>query len=295
MTRRQVLFAATAGAFCSAAPNTSAISVEGFIFEQYAKFILKEPFRDVVRQVLPIARAAGFTNLELGPAFFTPEIRDQTLSLVRSQSLRMPSVYIGGPMHQRDEADRTVEKAIELGNICRPFGCKAIVNNPDPKPNDERKSDAELEVQADSLNRMGRLLAQHGFELRIHHHTPQLEENGREWRHILQNTDPKYVHVCVDVDWAYEGGFAPIPFLREVGKRLREIHVRSARNKLWLEDVEDSDIDYRKVANYLREEQLQPLIVVELAYRPNTIVTRPLQEDLRLSRIYAERVFGVRA
>ena len=87
----------------------------------------------------------------------------------------------------------------------------------------------------------------------------------------------------------------PIPFLREVGKRLREIHVRSARNKLWLEDLEDSDIDYRKVAEYLKEEGLAPLIVVELAYRPNTIVTRSLEEDLRLSRIYAERIFGVKA
>jgi hypothetical protein len=31
--------------------------------------------------------------------------------------------------------------------------------------------------------------------------------------------------------------------------------------------------------------------VVELAYRPDTIVTRLLQEDLRLSRIYAEKIF----
>jgi hypothetical protein len=68
--------------------------------------------------------------------------------------------------------------------------------------------------------------------------------------------------------------------------------VRSAKNKLWLEDVEDSDIDYRQVAAYLKRAKLDPLVVVELAYRANTIVTRPLQEDLRLSRVYTERVFG---
>ena len=84
-------------------------------------------------------------------------------------------------------------------------------------------------------------------------------------------------------------------FLREVGNRLREIHVRSARNKLWLEDLEDSDIDYGKVAEYLRHQGLAPLIVVELAYRSNTTVTRPLKEDLRLSRMYAQRIFGIKA
>jgi len=40
---------------------------------------------------------------------------------------------------------------------------------------------------------------------------------------------------------------------------------------------------------------LAPLVVVELAYRPNTVVTRSLREDLRRSRIYAERIFGVNA
>lgn len=239
-----------------------------------------------------MARSAGFENIELNPAFFPPNRRDQTLSILRAQGLSMPSLYVGGSLHQKDPADHTIASALEFGNLCAPFGCKAIVTNPDPKPGDEAKSDDELAIQAESLNRMGRTLAQQGFELRVHHHTPQLAQNAREWRHILQHTDPEYVHICVDVDWAYEGGFEPIAFLREVGDRLREIHVRSARNKVWLEDVEDSDIDYRQAARYLHDSNLSPLIVVELAYRPNTTVTRPLEEDLRLSRIYTEKVFS---
>jgi inosose dehydratase len=268
--------------------------VEGYIFQQYAQR-LKRPLEQMMDQVLPMARAAGFRNIELNPAFFAPETGERTLSIIRQQELLMPSVYVGGAMHERDVADGTIARALEFGNLCAPFGCKAIVNNPDPKPGDAPKSDAELAVQADSLNRMGRALAQHGFELRVHHHTPQLAQNAREWRHILRHTYPEYVHICVDVDWAYEAGFEPIAFLRQVGNRLREIHARSAKNKLWLEDLEDSDIDYHQVAAYLRREGLAPLIVVELAYRPETVVTRTLEEDLRLSRLYAEKVFEVNA
>ncbi|MGI9073287.1 MAG: sugar phosphate isomerase/epimerase family protein [Bryobacteraceae bacterium] len=270
------------------------MAVEGYIFQQYAES-LKKPLEAVVGEVLPMARAAGFRNIELSPAFFPPEGRDRTVWILRSQGLLTPSLYVGGSMHERDEADRTIATALEFGNLCAPFGCKAIVTNPDPKHGDASKTDVELGVQADSLNRMGRALAQNGFELRVHHHTPQLAENAREWRHTLHHTNPEYVHICVDVDWVYEGGFEPIPFLREVGNRLREIHVRSARNKLWLEDLEDSDIDYGKVAEYLRHQGLAPLIVVELAYRSNTAVTRPLKENLRLSRMYAQRIFGIKA
>jgi inosose dehydratase len=294
MTRRELLLAASAASVSSAAAQKSSMAVEGYIFQQYAQS-LKKPLQNVVDKVLPMATSAGFRNIELNPAFFGPEMRDRVLSLIRSHGLLMPSLYVGGSLHEREGASRTIAAALQFGSLCVPFGCKAIVTNPDPKPADARKTDAELRVQAESLNRMGRTLAQNGFELRVHHHTPQLIDNAREWRHILRNTDPEYVHICVDVDWAYEGGFEPIPFLRVVGNRLREIHVRSAKKRLWLEDLEDSDIDYREVAAYLKRQQLAPLIVVELAYRANTTVTRSLEEDLRLSRVYAETIFGVKA
>jgi sugar phosphate isomerase/epimerase len=293
ITRRQVLLSALAAPLSWAeTPTRFQISVEGYIFQQYAQK-KNRPLAEVIPEVLPMARSAGFRNVELNPAFFTPEIRDHTIGLLRSLGLRMPSIYVGGAMHTPAGASHTIADALELAHIAAPFGCKGVVNNPDPKPGDQPKTDDELAAEAAGLNRMGTILAAEGFELRVHHHTPQLENGAREWRYILAHTDPKLVHICVDVDWAYEGGFEPVPFLREVGNRLREIHVRSARSKIWMEDVEDSDIDYRAVARYIEEQHLNPLIVVELAYRPQTVVTRTLEEDLRRSRVYTERVFGM--
>ncbi len=293
MTRREFL-AASALATFAPAQQKSELAVEGYIFQQYAQK-LNKPLAAVLPEVLAMPRAAGFTNIELNSGFFPPGDRERTLSIIRSQHLRMPSLYVGGALHEKTSADKTIDDSLEFGKLCQPFGCEAIVTNPDPKQGDVEKTDSELNVQADSLNRMGRALAKDGFQLRVHHHTPQLIDHAREWRHILAHTDPEYVYICVDVDWAYEAGFEPIPFLREVKNRLREIHVRSARNKIWLEDLKDSDIDYRAVATYLNKANLKPLIVVELAYRPKTVVTRSLVEDLRLSRQYAEQIFGVRA
>jgi inosose dehydratase len=291
MRRREFLLTAAGPLLSSAAILKSELSVEGYIFMQYAQS-LKKPLAEVIPEVLPMARSAGFNNIELNQAFFQPDFRDSTLALIKAQGLRMPSVYVGGAMHEKDAADQTIARALEIGRLCAPFGCTGIVNNPDPKPKDQPKTDAELAVEADSLNRMGRALSQGGFALRVHHHTPQLENNAREWRYILHNTDPEFVHICVDVDWAYQGGFEPLAFLEDVGGRLQELHVRSTKDKLWLEDLEDSDIDYYKIAGYLKQRGLRPLIVVELAYRPATTITRSLAEDLRVSRLYAEKVFG---
>jgi inosose dehydratase len=292
-TRRDALSAVIAAPLVFAKQRARfEISVEGYIFQQYAQRN-KKTLADVIPEVLTMARAAGFKNVELNPAFFTSEVRDRTLSLLRSLNLRMPSIYVGGAMHSETDANRTIASAVEHARMAAPFGCKGVVNNPDPKPGGIAKSDEELVAEAKGLDRMARTLATEGFDLRVHHHTPQLENKAREWRYLLAHTDSKFVHVCVDVDWAYEGGFEPVPFLLEAGNRLREIHVRSARNKIWLESVEDSDIDYRQVALYLERQRLFPLIVVELAYRSETVVTRPLEEDLRRSRIYTEQIFGV--
>jgi inosose dehydratase len=288
-TRRELLFAALAAAWPNAASD---LSVESYIFLQYAER-QKKPLADVIPEALSISRKAGFKNIELSPYFFAGKLRDITLAALRAENLSMPSMYVGGAMHSKVFADQTIADALEYARMAKPFGCKGIVNNPDPKPNDAAKTYEELYAEADGLNRLGHALAAEGFDLRVHHHTPQLENNAREWRYILANTDPATVHICVDVDWAYEGGFDPVAFLREVGDRLREIHVRSARNKIWLEEVGDSDIDYRAVAAYLRAQNLHPLIVVELAYRQQTAVTRSLEEDLRRSRLYTERVFGI--
>jgi inosose dehydratase len=289
LSRRELLLSSLALAL---PPAKSEMSVEGYIFQQYSERSHKQ-LGEIIAEVLPMAKSAGFTNIELNPAFFTPDIRDKTIAMLSSLNFRMPSIYVGGNLHSQDGASKTIDSALQCFRMAAPFGCKALVTNPDPKSGDQQKTDDELKIEAESLNRMGRALGSEGCELRVHHHTPQLENGAREWRSILAHTDPKLVTICVDVDWAYEGGFQPVPFLEAVGSRLREIHVRSARNKIWLEDVEDSDIDYHEVAAYLRNQNLHPLVVVELAYRTQTIVTRSLQDDLRLSRIYTERVLNL--
>jgi inosose dehydratase len=97
----------------------------------------------------------------------------------------------------------------------------------------------------------------------------------------------------VDVEWAVRGGQEPLAFLREVGSRLVSLHVRNSQGGVWMEDFSDGDIDYTKVAAYLKQIDYAGYLIVELAYEKNTKITRPLEEDLRLSRLYAEKMFAL--
>jgi hypothetical protein len=140
---------------------------------------------------------------------------------------------------------------------------------------------------------MGRTLSEHRLQLRVHHHTAELVEEAREWRHILRNTDPHYVTLCLDLEHAQHGGMDPNALLREAGSRVSEVHLRNKKGETPTESFGDGDIDHYKIAATIKQLNLQPLVVIELAYHADTPITRSFKEDLRLSRLYAEKVFAL--
>jgi sugar phosphate isomerase/epimerase len=282
----------TAGVLTASGKAPSRLSLEGYIWQNYASRE-KRPLAELLDELFATAPYAGFQNIELNHGFFGPALKDRVLALTRSHRLLMPSVYVGGAMHERELADKTIARALEVGLICKEFKCQAIVNNPDTKPANGRKSDGELAVQAESLNRMGRLLTEQGFQLRVHHHTAELAEGAREWRHILRNTDPQYVTLCLDLEHAFHAGVDPNTLIKEAGSRVTETHLRNKKRETPLEAFEDGDIDHYAIAATLKKLKLEPLVVIELVHHSDTVITRSLKEDLRLSRIYAERVFSL--
>jgi inosose dehydratase len=299
LTRREVLFAAAATVLAlpgngEAGPSSSRLSVEGYIWQQYMAGKGKK-LGDGLDEIFGMARAAGFHNIELNTGFLTNELRDRVLELIQSNGLSMPSVYVGGAMHDEKLADATIAHSLETAHFCKKVGCVAIVGDPNPKQGQVEKTDAELAVQAAMLDKLGKALNAEGFQFWVHNHDAEMLNNAKEWWNTLNHTDPTYVSICLDLDWVHQGDQDPLAFLRAAGKRVACLHLRNSNKKLWLESLGDGDIDYRKVASYLKSERLKPLLMVELAYRPETVTTRPLEEDLRLSRIYAEQIFKVKA
>jgi inosose dehydratase len=299
LSRRELLLGSAAGLFALPAtaaprPSHSRISVEGYIWQQYMSG-KKENLAEGLDEIFAMARSAGFHNIELSTGFLTPELRGPVIDHIQKNDLWMPSVYVGGAMHQESLADATAQHSLEIARFCKTVGCHAIVGDPSPKQGQVPKTDAELATQAAMLNKLGKALAAEGFEFWVHNHDAEMVSNAKEWWSNLNATDPNYVRMCIDIDWVHQGGQDPMALLRAAGKRVACLHLRNSKDKLWLEALTDGDIDYRKIAEYLKTEKLEPLLMVELAYRPDTLVTRPLEQDLQLSRVYAEQIFKVKA
>jgi len=270
------------------------LSVEIYIWIQHLASE-KKTLAEGVDEVLASFHGAGYRRVELNQDFFKPELRERTLALLAKYNLAPETIYVGTTMHEAAAAEKSVKEAVELARLLKPHGTRIIVTNPSPKPGQGRKTDEELDTQAKYVDQLGAELHQQGMKLALHHHTPELVDNAREWRHLLQHTNPRRVYCCVDVHWAYRGGQEVMTFIRETGDRLVELHLRNSKQGIWTEDFGPGDIDYQKVADYLRGIGFKGYLVVELAYEKDTQITRSLDEDLRLSRLYTDKIFGLPA
>lgn len=295
MTRRRLLAAPALAvpslrAFSAYQPRLAAAF---YVWTQHFS-AQKKTLAEGIPEALAATRRAGYRAVELMSQCFEPDLRAITLKALRENRLELLSVYRGGPMHTAAEAEQTIAETLHLAAAVKPAGARWLNFNPSPKPRKERKSDDELDAQARYVNALGEKLRLQGFHLHLHHHDPEMAENAREWRHLLHNTDPKLAGFCLDLDWVRQGSQEPLAILKEAGTRLVSLHLRNSRQGIWTEDFGEGDIDYRAVADHLRQIGFQGLLIVELAYRKETTISRSLEENLRVSRSYAEKVFGLR-
>lgn len=269
------------------------LSVEGYIWTQHFSS-QKETLAAGEDEALRDTHLAGYKRIELASDFFKPAVREHTRELLAKFNLSPESVYAGTTLHEVQAAETSIKSVLELADFLMPLGTKVMITNPSPKPDKQRKSDDELKTQAHYINQLGGALQHRGMKLLLHHHTPELRDNAREWWFELQNTDPALVGCCMDVHWAYRGGQEVMPFLQKVGPRIESLHLRNSQHGIWMEEFGPGDVDYAKVARYLHQIDYRGFLVVELAYDPETVITRSLEEDLRRSRVYTEQVFGLK-
>ncbi len=288
-TRRQALAALAAPAV--AAPEyRPVLAAQIYVWTQ--QFQRQEkPLAEGIGEALAGVKRAGYRRIELMSSCFQPGVQEKTLAAMKETGIEVPIVYHGGPMHDEHGAQQTVTGALKLAELIKPLGARFITLNPNPKPKRERKSDEELKFQATAVNQLASELKARGLGLMLHHHDPEMAENAREWRHLLENTQAGLVSLCMDLHWVLRGGQNVMALLRESGARTGGLHLRNSKDNVWTEALGDGDLDYVPVAAYLREIGFSGYLMVELAYEKGTQVTRSLEENLRLSRQYAEKVF----
>jgi inosose dehydratase len=225
-----------------------------------------------------------------------PASAERVVPLLEKHGLAMRSFYTGATLHDAASVEANVERVVATAAKAKErIDLRIVVVNPTPLRG-EAKSDAQLETQAEGMTQLGRRLAEHGVTLAYHFHSPAWQDDGREFHHVMNESDPKRVMLCLDTHWVYRGSGNDVEQVYEVveryGQRVAELHLRQSRDGVWTEYFTEGDIDYRKVAAGLEAQDVRPLLVLEQAVEQGTPDTMDAVESHRRSRAYVEEVFA---
>jgi inosose dehydratase len=265
------------------------ISTQLFVWSQMKDSASK----GLAGQLSEVAQA-GYDGAEFGLALVSDADKaSEVKSLLKQHSLKISSLYSGGIFHEPSAAPKAISDITEAVKYALELGAPSITVNPSSRSGGGEKTDDELKIQAENLNKLGSSLKKYGMSLFIHNHTPEIVHNAREFRSYCDLTDPELVNACIDVHWVLRGGVDPFKLTEEYGSRIKAMHVRNSRDGVWAEDFGDGDIDYRAYRDLLEKIGYSGWITVELAYESATKITRTLVENAKISCEYARQVFGV--
>lgn len=90
-------------------------------------------------------------------------------------------------------------------------------------------TDADWRLFCFKLNELGKIAADRGFKLAFHHHMGTCIQSLAETLRMLEETDPRYVHLNYDCGHFYFAGEDPVEALQKTISRVAHVHLKDIR------------------------------------------------------------------
>ncbi len=89
---------------------------------------------------------------------------------------------------------------------------------------------AGVQQMCDYFNKVGKIAAEYGLKLGYHNHAHEYEKLADSdivmWEYFVENTDPQYVCLELDVYWCVKGGKDPVEYLKKYPSRIELLHIK---------------------------------------------------------------------
>jgi sugar phosphate isomerase/epimerase len=239
---------------------------------------------------------AGYRRTEFLSGTVMAKPMEDVLALLHKYGLFVDHLWHSGPLYPAQAGEKTIAQTVEVLEKARPLKSPDFFFDPFGDRGPLSKEEARLQNRG--LDRIGREARDRGMKLCVHNHEGPMRYGAKEWLGVLHNTDPALVTMCLDLDWTLHAGTDPFPLLYRAGDqgRLGAIHMRTQHKLITDQTMEDGgDIDFHKVAAYLKKIRFDGAVVEETEWMKETKVTRSPRENKKLARIWCEKVFGVSA
>ncbi len=224
-------------------------------------------------------KLGGYDGIELLHTMLEPEgAEEEMLALSEHNELQIIGSSFGGNFWDPELSDEWLRKTERIAAQIAGLGGfhLGISTGSTGQP----KTDEQLDTQAAVVRQMIDICAAEGVVLNAHNHTYEVDWGQHELRGMLKRIPG--LKLGPDLNWLRMAGLDPWQFVREHGDRIVFMHLRPQRDDAWVQTLQESDDEWLTLPEIIDDIDFSGWVAMELAFRAEHPVTRPMGENYRL-------------
>jgi inosose dehydratase len=206
--------------------------------DSWGVWFADDPLQTPWRRFLDEVGMAGYAWIELGPYGYLPTDAAELGEELDRRGLRVAggTVHGVGGLHDARDWDAALERTREVAALTGALGGRHVVFVPSPGYRDDASGaflePAELDADGwrtlvRSSNELGKIIREElGVALQFHEHADSHVETQAQIERFLDDTDPRYVSLCLDTGHvAYRAGDS-VGLIRKYPERIGYVHIK---------------------------------------------------------------------
>ncbi len=206
--------------------------------DSWGVWFADDPLQTPWQRFLDELADVGYEWLELGPYGYLPTDPAQLAEELGSRGLKVAGGTMHGHsgLHRADDWPAIVAAIRKVAELTAAVGAKNLIFVPVPGYRDDKTGaylePAELDADAwqtliRAANDLGKLVSEdYGVSLRFHPHADSHVETQEQTERFLDQTDPRYVSLCLDTGHLAYRRADNVAIIRDYPDRIGYVHIK---------------------------------------------------------------------
>lgn len=156
---------------------------------------------------------------------------EELRALLTQYKLALPMFSSGNANINTGDDEAIIQTHVSNAKFVKALGGQNIQLTNSSRPKEGTPSAEDLKKYGRLLNEIGRRTRDLGVQVNYHNHMHQLGETPEEVAVILENCDPQYVKLELDIAHYHQGGGDPVAAIKKYQSRLNALHLKDVRPK----------------------------------------------------------------
>lgn len=185
-------------------------------------------------QAIQDIAALGFKGIQLRANTFGPyKAKPSELkAMLEAKGLTLAMFSSGNVEIDPAKEASTIDMHVAHASFVKALGGSALQMTNSLRPKDRLPTTEELKRLAEVMNKIGQQTADMGVQATYHNHMNQLGETPEEVDVIVQNMNPKYVKLLLDVAHYHQGGGTPAKAILQYRDVIHALHLKDTKSPL---------------------------------------------------------------